>query len=346
MKNICFLIIACLIIGCSPYPDFDESQENGYIDYSTCQEELITSKDSFLLANVDFQEGKLVCLLDASSVAEKGIPKGKYDYFLEYLRKKNNEIEKSLNAGEIVIYNGKSFTRNEKLYQYIECSDRDMTRATEYDYVVLLCTRSHKIMPSNLDPPVADFYGPAKLIVRITGRGNFTVTESTKGFVVKYLNDLLASETTIKWGVGNYTHWSWYIKHSGPLFSVGTVDFYGHFEKKAPAPSPIDPIYWGWYNNLPPYIQIDRISDELLKICITKPGSYTVRTYYKDSPGQYRLFGEIRHYNGSERYINYPQDCSFWVVVYEEIERDGDISLEYVGDIEFRHPSLEGYPLD
>lgn len=341
-----FILVYLFLASCSSYSDSIEEQEVGYIDYMTCPDELITAQDSFLLANIDFQEGKLICSLDDNFLAKAGISPEKYGYFLEYLQNRNLEIEKSLNEGNIVVFRGKLYTRDEEVLQNMEFEIEE-SRATEYNYPVVLYSCSHKIMFSDINPPTARFKGPSKISIIVTGRGNFTLTEATKGLKFKFLDDTFMNSVTFKWGVGNYyVDWVWDIEHSGSTFDFGTVTFHGYLEKEPPAPSPTDPNYWNWYNNLPSYVQIMKITSQSLGIRITKQGSYTVRIYGRGKDGNYNFHGEITECGVGEYQLSCPAEGTFWVVVFEEIENNGKVSLKYIGDILFRNPNLEGYPLD
>lgn len=345
--NYLFILAYLFLAGCSSYSDSIENQEVGYIDYMTCPEELITAQDSFLLANIDFQEGKLICLLDDKSVAKAGISPEKYGYFLEYLQNRNLEIEKSVNAGNIVVFRGKPYTRNEEVLQNIEFFESDESRATDYNYPVVLYSCTHEILFSEIDPPAACFTGPAKISITVSGRGNFRISDGAKNLEFEFFENMIMSSVTFKWGIGNYpTNWRWDIHHFGETFDIGTVTFYGYLEKEPPAPSPTDPNYWNWYNNLPNYVQIMKITSQSLGIRITKQGSYTVRVYGRDKDGNYNFHSEITECGIGEYRLSCPAEGTFWVVVFEEIENNGRVSLKYIGDILFRNPNLEGYPLD
>lgn len=337
MKNLCFLFWACCILSCTANSELNELQDVGSTDYFYAPDNDLSSQDKLLVRNVDFQEGQLFCLLDIEEAITQGISKEKYEDFLNYLRKENQKIEESLDSGYIVFYNGEPFTRNEELYQYVEFPNQQIkSRVTEYDRVELLYSCSHEILFSNIQPSAARFVGPAKITVRLSGKGNLFVNEPFKGFKVEYVNSSVMSEATFKWGVGNYTTWTWNIKHTGSTFSIGHVDFYGHFEKEEPLPSRFDPRYLEWYNNLPSYVRITKVDDSRLCVQINQSGSYTVRVYRK-SGTEYILYDSQIHIVGfSVDYVSYPANSAFWVVVYKENNIDGEISYQYVGDKEFR----------
>lgn len=344
--NYLFILAYLFLAGCSSYSDSIEEQEVGYIDYMTCPDELITAQDSFLLANIDFQEGKLICLLDDNSLAKAGISPEKYGYFLEYLRNQNQEIRNYLDSGMIVVYNGKSYTENEKLQQCIVANEETESRATQYTHSAVIQYEEMSTGLSSSSKRYCGFTGPAKISVSTIGKGKFTIKDVSKGLNAVLIATQGNGGAGFKWGVGNSIEWGWDITYTAAALETGIIYFQGYFEAEAPDPTPEDPNYWKWYNNMPNYIQVAMIMRQYLEISISEPGYYVIRVYKKNAPGYYVLYSEGKLSTAGTVCLPCPPEGTCWVVVYRETKVEGIPVLEYIGDQELRDPNLAGYPLE
>lgn len=178
MKKINLLIWTYLILGCSNSLEIIEP-EIGYIDYSNYPQEKLTQNDRTLLENINFQEGKLISLLNLKSALEQGIPKEKYSHFLQYLQNENQKIENYLDSGAIVFYNGEGFTRNEKLYQYVENTKQPLAKAT-YSQSTLLYTHEHSGSFNFYKEYSANFNGTSRISVNYHGPNSVYIKENLK----------------------------------------------------------------------------------------------------------------------------------------------------------------------
>ncbi|MCR9011143.1 hypothetical protein [Gabonibacter chumensis] len=189
MKKINLLIWTYLILGCSNSLEIIEP-EIGYIDYSNYPQEKLTQNDRTLLENINFQEGKLISLLNLKSALEQGIPKEKYSHFLQYLQNENQKIENYLDSGAIVFYNGEGFTRNEKLYQYVENTKQPLAKAT-YSQSTLLYTHEHSGSFNFYKEYSANFNGTSRISVNYHGPNSVYIKENLKrvsAYLIKGVN--------------------------------------------------------------------------------------------------------------------------------------------------------------
>ena len=338
MKKIYLLIWTCLIMGCSSNSDIFEP-EIGYIDYANYPLEKLTQNDKTLLENVAFREGKLTILLDLSSATEQGISEEKYNYFLEYLQNENLRMERYLDSGAIVFYDGEPFTRNEELYPYIDETDQSLTRAT-YSRSELVCTHEHGGGYNQMGEYWVHFKGTSKLTISYTGPNTVYLREDLKrisAYIVKGLNQ---SKAVFKYGFGNNVTWDWKITYNSPVSTKTRLDFYANWEDPMPSPNPSNPNYIYFWDNLPSYVIMykDAVNKKLY-IEIDEPGEYMILMYLKYAENDYRLYRES-HFHPSYQSISlpYPQEVTFWLSIYRETIKDNKYSYEYIGDREFPYP--------
>ena len=338
MKKNHLLIWACLIMSCSGNSEIFEP-EIGYIDYANYPLEKLTQNDRTLLENVSFQEGKLTSLIDLASATEQGIPEEKYNYFLEYLQNENLRMERYLDSGAIVFYDGKPFTRNEKLHPYINETEHPSTRAT-YSRSELVCSHEHGGGYNKMGEYWVHFKGTSKLSVSYTGPTTVYLRENLKrisAYIVKGMNQ---STATFKYGFGNNVTWDWKITYDSPVSSKTRLDFYALYEDPIPSPNPSNPEYIYFWDNLPSYVITHKnVVKQIIDIQICEPGVYMILMYLKYAENDYRLYRES-HYHSAYEIISlpYPQEITFWISIYRETEKDGKMSYEYIGDREFPYP--------
>lgn len=101
-----------------------------------------------------------------------------------------------------------------------------------------------------------------------------------------------------------------------------------------------NPNYIYYWNNFPSYVYTFKdLPNKRLYIEIIHSGTYTILIYLKHGENDYRLYRES-HYEPAYEYIRlpYPQDCTFWLVIYRVAIKDHKINYEYVGDREFPYP--------
>lgn len=338
MQKLNLLIWICLLISCSSIPEISES-EIGYIDYSCCTQEELSQNDRTLLENVKFKEGKLSCLIDLKSALEQGIPKKKYNYFLEYLQNENQKFEKYLEAGAIIFYNGEPFTRNEKLYQYVEGKEESLSRAT-YNQATPVWRKEFIARYDGIVPEEqANFKGPSKIgVSKSNGGGSFELKEELKKLTA-YIGGN-ASSATFKWGFGNDVQWNWKIKYFGPLYTKTTLTFTGYWEDPMPDfPSKDFASKILWWNNMPTYVILthDKL-ENYIEIHIKSIGDFSAQIYKKVNE-DYVLYNSISEFSGHTRpRVPTPPKQTFWIVIYSKKVVNQKTSWTYLGDMEYRYP--------
>jgi lipoprotein len=338
MKKIDIVIGMCLILGCSGSPEIIEPIIT-YIDYSCYPQEQLSQNDLILLENIEFQEGKLSCLLDLESALEQGIPEKKYNYFLEYLQNENLKIEEYLESGVIVFYNGKPFTRNEELYQYIDTEEQSLSRVT-YSQTIPLYSRTFKynsVFPKDW----VSFKGPSKIQASFTGYGSFYLQEKSKK-IEAYLSGSQTS-AAFKWGFHDNVFWEWDITYKAfSPTAYANFNFWGNVEDPMPDFPTNETINQKiWYNNLPTYVKIEHNRlDDYISIVIEEIGTYSYfAQIFKKSGDNYDLYATSPKFsNYTISNIKTPSKCTFGVVIYRVKVVDGNVSYSYLGDSEYRYP--------
>lgn len=333
MKKMNLIVWVFLMIGCSGIPE----PEISYIDYSCCSQEELSECDYILLERVEFKEGKLSCLLGLKSALEQGIPEKKYNYFLEYLQNENQKLERYLESGAIVFYNGEPFTRNKELYQYVDNKEELLSRAT-YNQAAPIWTKRFTYRYDGIIPEDrADFKGPSKISVSSAGVGTFELEEKFKKLTA-YIGGN-ESSATFKWGFGNDVQWNWKIKYFSTR-GEATLYFTGHWEDPMPEFPPHDITSQKfWWNNMPVYVQLRHNKlDNYIEIYIETMGDFSAQVYKKVNK-DYVLYSFLDEFSGNTRpRVSTPPECTFWIVIYRKKKLDQKITWTYLGDMEFRYP--------
>lgn len=331
MKRICKIFLMCFLVACVDNTNSNEWQGVENIDYFRCDESCLSVADKILLDNVDFRKGEIFCLIDALQATQKGVSQEKYDNFVNYLKDENQKISEYLDSGFIVGFNGKLFTRNEELLNQIDSLNQNLTRATEY--VSIQTLETIKVRAGWAEHPVrhASFTGPAKISAYVSGRGTFTIKENYKNLQAILTSSGGDNAYIFKWGTGNNVLWNWDIEYAASALSEGTIVFRGFYEAEEPKPN--DPKYLQWRNEMPSYVVLTFTAERQWQISINKEGFYSIRVCIP-SDYSYMPYSGLEHIPGYyPAVLSIPNELKFWVVVYEEIERNNKTSYSYIGDI-------------
>ena len=118
------------------------------------------------------------------------------------------------------------------------------------------------------------------------------------------------------------------------------LNFYALYEDPIPSPNISNPEYIHFWDNLPSYVEAYKDAvNQRINIQINKQGVYMILMYLKYAEDDYRLWRES-HYHSAYEIIRlpYPREITFWISIYQETEKDGKMSYEYIGDREFPYP--------
>ncbi len=338
MEKLHLLFCLCLITSCSNGPEFVEPKI-GYIDYLNYPEDKLTQGDRFLLASVDFQEGVLSTSLDTKSALEQGVSETRFNYFLEFLQNENQKFEKYLDAGAIVFYNGKPFTRNKDLLQYIDVDEVEFSSRARYEQQVALGSKTFVMGYDWAPTDVINFNGPCKISTSVAGQGSFRLKEESKNLTVLLDNAMSTSKATLKWGFGNNVDWSWKVTYNASTGGTkATLFFTGYLEEPMPPEDPTNPDYVYFWKNIPSYILIYKdTGDQTIHVGSTIPGTFTAQLYKFSRPKR-TLYAQQDFNEQYGARLRYPLECTFWVVIYRKIIRQDEVTYDYLGDTQYPYP--------
>lgn len=315
MKNLFFLFAMFCFVACNTHVDTVD-EEVDYIDYSTISADKLTVEDKILLDNIDFQNGKLSCLLDQSEALKLNINLNRYLNFIKFLDKKNLEIEDRLNKGAIVYFNDKAYSYNEKFKDSLGFGDdKSQELSTKYSVV--------ELNDSNA-PYYVNLVGASTIRIEADFFGYGTTVMCVEEF--KYLRLFLANSyglnhATVKFGRGNYGNsWNWNIKRLGN--SKAIVYFYQIF---------VDPLIG---EPLQKGVKITKYAEQqLIVIAALDNTAYLVKVFYREE--DLFPYREEEVPPGGNAYINLNGICSNKLIfqVYEKKNLDnGKIYLNYIGE--------------
>lgn len=324
-------ILFILLWSCTGNIECSESENDGYIDYSSYPSEKLTKSDHILIESIDFQDGKLISLLDLNSALEANIPEKKYQYFVEFLKNENQRIEEFLGSGAAVFYKGKSFTYDKELNHYIIDEKQLLTKS----YTAPGCVFSRSLTAGyGFNPEYYyTFTGPSRIDARMSGPGTLYLHEQTKritAYLIAYAPGM--GSASFKYGFGDHVNWYWRVRYLASASQTAHLSFDGYWE----IPDDEKPGSPKFKNNLPYYVQTRLVHDpERLEVFIDEGGMYMLQIYKKNN-STYELYTEVSHcYGGLPIYLSYPKSDTYWLVVYKEEEREKNISYNYIGDREF-----------
>lgn len=315
MKNLFFLFAMFCFVACNTHVD-TVNEEVGYIDYSTISADKLTVEDKILLDNIDFQNGRLSCLLDQSEALKLNINLNRYLNFIKFLDKKNLEIEDRLNKGAIVYFNDKAYSYNEKFKDSLGFGDdKSQELSTKYSVVELHSTdifRAYFTGSSTLRVE-ADFFGPG-----------MSVVGEDKLKRLSFSLDGMSTTTdhaVIKYGRGNDgICWNWDVRRLGSALAI--VYFYEVF---------VDPKVG---EPVPKGVKITRNTEQLfIEIVSLDYIAYVVKVFSREE--DLFPFREIDVPGKGYGYLNINGlDHKLYFQVYEKKTlSNGYIYLDYVGEI-------------
>lgn len=242
-------------------------------------------------------------------------------------------MEKYLDAGGIVFYNGEAFTRNKELYQYIKNKEQSLSRVN-YDQASRI---AYEKFHSNSPERIIHFKGPSMVSVNASRDvGSFTLEEESKRLSI-YL--ARTEHATFKWGFGDNVQWDWKIKyHSSGYFDSNELAFYGYWEEPMPVFPDGDTYNKNmWLNHMPTYVKIwhNKI-DNNVKISIEQSnGLKHIASVYKKVGKEYKLYHSSLEFEPfTYAYVNTPLECTFWLVIYKVFTKDGKTTYDLLGDME------------